>query len=504
MKNHSRAAPRVCTGLIAAAMLCAGCETTERGSEAAGPGAERAVRMDGSIDDWPSDAACVADEDFVYVRFTVIGDEFTLQNSNRTMALYLDLDSDSQTGVGEDAPAPDARGADLVVEFSPRTEEPGAGRGVAVFAVDADGTRRVVRHSDVDLSFCPTYAAPWYEVRLSRRPSPSCALAGPLSAAVEVRGMVAMLDESGRASMVSDSFAAVLPTRGSGEVLRVDVPAPSDDFRVVSWNVLKSAPAERPEAFARVLRALRPDAVLLQEWGKSSAGEIEAWFTAFVPSRSGWHAVKSEDGDVAIVARHPLAPLPGGVHAAGRDRPVRFVGAVATTPRGDVLLGSVHLKCCGSKGSPEDATRAEEASAVAEWLRGRSEMPRVRVLGGDLNLVGTRAPLDMLRAGVDADGSDLEIAEADVLGDSAMYTWRDGATEFTPGRLDYLLWSGSTVPATGAFVLDTAKLSPGALSRAGLQRPDTDASDHLPIVIDLDLGSSRDAAAEAGSGAPPR
>jgi hypothetical protein len=36
-----------------------------------------------------------------------------------------------------------------------------------------------------------------------------------------------------------------------------------------------------------------------------------------------------------------------------------------------------------------------------------------------------------------------------------------------------------------AFALDTARLTDEALAKSGLERDDTDASDHLPIVMDL-------------------
>ncbi len=463
-----------------------GCQTSPRGGSAASVSQAVAVRLDGSVEEWPADAACVADADYVYVRFTVKDEEFTLQHAPSTLAVYLDLDSNAETGVQAEAPSPDARGADMVIEFSPRSGGAEPGQGVAVYAVGPDGTRRVVRHADVDLSFAPTYAAPWYEVRVSRHPAATCALAGPMAGSVAVRGMVAYFDEGGSASRYSDGFVAALPVASPGGPVDVDVPARgAGDLRIVSWNVQKSSPVEHPDAFARVLKCLDPDVVLLQEWDKGDARAIEAWFTAFVPSGSGWQVVKSEDGDVAIASRYPLSKAGAVARATGDDRPVRFVAAVTTTPHGDVLAATTHLKCCGSKGSAEDTRRLVEARAIDEAVRGAQGLPSVRVLGGDLNLVGTRLPLDAIGAELDSDGSDLEIADPVVLGDTALYTWSDDASEFTPGRLDFVLWSGASAGVTRQFVLDTSRLSAKALLRAGLREADTRASDHLPVVVDL-------------------
>jgi len=473
-------------GIAWVALAVSGCESARRTAGSQAAAAPATICVDGSVDEWPADAACAADADYIYVRFTVKDAEFTLQRAPAPVVVYLDLDRDIASGVQADAPSPDARGADLVIEFSPRSGGPSPGQGVAVYAVDSDGVRRVVRHADVDLSFSPTYSAEWYELRIGRRVPQRGVLADLLSRASEVRGTVAMFDDAGGQPLVCDGFVATLPPAAEESPSDADLPARiPGTLRVVSWNVLKSAPADRPDSFSRVLKAIDPDVVLLQEWSKGDASAIQAWFTAFVPSGSGWQAVKSADGDVAIVSKYPLSAVGGGASIASDDRPVRFVAAVTVSPIGDVLLGSAHLKCCGGKGTPEDARRLEEARAIARSLSTAAPLPRVRVMGGDLNLVGTRPPLDAFRAGLDADGSDLEVAAPVVLGDSTMYTWTDPASEFTPGRLDYLVWSDSSATISRQFVLNTAILSDRSLARAGIRRGDSAVSDHLPVVIDL-------------------
>ena len=109
----------------------------------------------------------------------------------------------------------------------------------------------------------------------------------------------------------------------------------------------------------------------------------------------------------------------------------------------------------------------------------------VRIIAGDFNLVGTRAPLDILRAGLDADGSELAVAQSGVLGDNAIYTWSDHKTEFPDGRLDYAVYSDASADLVDAFVLDGRRLGDKTLARLGLDRTDTGASDHLPLVVDL-------------------
>jgi endonuclease/exonuclease/phosphatase family metal-dependent hydrolase len=181
------------------------------------------------------------------------------------------------------------------------------------------------------------------------------------------------------------------------------------------------------------------------------------------------------------------ADLLGPEVSAGQGQHVRFVAASIVTPLGEVLAGSTHLKCCGFAGSEEDARRIAEAAAINNAYRtiAGATAPALRVIGGDMNLVGSRTPIDMLRASLDADGSDMDIAPALVLGDAAYYTWADDANNFSPGRLDWLLIGDAQARVVNAFALDTTRLSDAALSQAGLQRTDSRASDHMPVVVDL-------------------
>lgn len=169
------------------------------------------------------------------------------------------------------------------------------------------------------------------------------------------------------------------------------------------------------------------------------------------------------------------------------ERSVRYVSAVADTRVGKVLLGCVHLKCCGGRGDESDRQRLAESVAVSEAMHQALDRTDadVVVLGGDFNLVGSPMPLAIIRNGLDPTGIDLEPAEAMVLGDDARYTWTEDGSRFHAGRLDYILTSPSSVTVAGSWTLDTARLSDAALSAMGLLRSDSAASDHRPVIVDL-------------------
>jgi endonuclease/exonuclease/phosphatase family metal-dependent hydrolase len=453
------------------------------------------VILDGDVSEWPSDVAAFADEHYLYLRFTIEGEQFSLQAAPSNVTIHIDADASAATGRSEAGGPLGGMGIDAEVEFSPRRADGNAGRGVAVWRVESNGSRTRVPTEAVDFAIAPTHSSSWYEMRISRTPSvplypdgPGLATTGTARAVVTVRG------PDGRMAAWSDPASATIEDvcAGGRRLSSLPPPAPpARGLRVISWNIELSAPMKNPEPFTRILRALHPDVLLLQEWEEGDASAVAAWLDrAGFP---GWNVHKPEGdmrvgGGVLVASRFPLEGIDQTLRARSGDREttVRVAAAVAKTPLGDLLAASLHLKCCGFKDSPEDRQRMSEARAINAMLAdaASSRGARLRVVGGDVNLVGSRPPLDLLRAGLDADGSDLAIADARVLGDRTYTTWRDWSTSFPPGRLDFIVYSDSAL-ASNSFVFDTARLTPAVLDPLGVQRDDSAASDHLPVVVDL-------------------
>ncbi|VAX40775.1 hypothetical protein MNBD_PLANCTO03-855 [hydrothermal vent metagenome] len=489
---HSRSFWCASAGAIVLSLLagCAGSESSRSSGPAVIPTHVQPVVLDGDIAEWPPSVVMTTDPWWLYVRWKVTGEAKTPQASDESLAIWLDLDTNPTTGRRPVAPRGASQlGVDLTIELSPpAVDGSGLGVGSRVTANTAAGSREI-SHSQIEFSFAPTYANEWYEGRLSRQSLAELGLPVPREGE-PITGMFVLRDGSGSIVGSSQPFeveataAEALPPRAD---LRLP-PKPRAGLRVVSWNVWRAKPMKDPGPFARVLRVLDPDVLLLQEW-TSRPHEIAAWLNASVPLEEGeWSVRMSEAWGVAVASRYPLEPLGHEeLYLDGAEDPVRYVGALVETPFGYLAAASVHLKCCGSSGSSEDQTRISEAGAInrslAEALR--MEPVAMRIIAGDLNLVGSRPPLDVLRNGLDADGSDLEIADARDLGDSAYVTWREDRSVFTPGRLDYAVYSGSAVRTVRTFVLDARLLSDRALEAAGLDRSDADASDHLPLVVDL-------------------
>lgn len=497
------------------------------------------VVVDGRVEEWPEGLVATADESFVYIRFRVEGEAKALQASDETLVLLLDLDGSTVTGATGQQPASIADlGIDLEVQFSPLSAGGRPRSGIAVFAVDRTGTRRPISHAQADVVLAPTHASEWYELRVARNVEGVDLLwptaSGPVlreaggradaegaprprprvrPATTAGGGVFLLYDQRGELAGASEPFGFVLPPVSDPPALpMLEIPpARGDAVRVVSWNVLRSSPQRTPGPFARMLRALEPDVLLIQEWDGATAGQIERWMEVNLGGE--WWAVTGPGG-VAIASPHEILDADGReLRSEGQGRAIRYVGALVRTPLMDTHVASVHLKCCGGASGSEEALRRAEALAINEaFLDNAPAWRTLRIIGGDFNLVGTRRPLDLLRAELDLDGTALEPATTRVWGDRTVYTWSDPGSNFAPGWLDWVVYSDSAAEAVRAFAVDLARLAPEALEAAGLEPEDNLASDHLPVVVDLRpltgqrLGGERVVApgeAEAPAGTAP-
>jgi endonuclease/exonuclease/phosphatase family metal-dependent hydrolase len=301
----------------------------------------------------------------------------------------------------------------------------------------------------------------------------------------------------------------------------VDLAPPDGTFRVVAWNVSSGRFRGEAEAFQRVLAALRPDVVLLDEvFEDVTDADLQAFFdnvpTALLDRRWQWWIAEGGGPQRTVVAssafevrgepRLAQIPYPEGSLArwaseAGDTRATRAradleraAGLSATGAWIDIeglpiLFVPVDFQSGGYAGSPQDRLRVLQAetlnAALTEILADRREAGLVA--GGDMNIVGSDRPLRALVRGLDA-GRDVSVVRALNGPDRSLVTWRSlgNADLFSPGRLDYVLYRGSRLEEAKAFVLDAGYLLEDDRQALGVTASDTDvASDHLPVVADF-------------------
>jgi endonuclease/exonuclease/phosphatase family metal-dependent hydrolase len=469
-----------------------------------------AINLDGDFGDWqnipeaparehenPADSpmivevktACDPEFIYLYLRFNAL---WNLQGmGNASLAIGFDADSNQATGeffAGFE-------GTDLALVFSPPNPgDPGApGAGVEAHILPKPPLIDITPYT-VELAFAPTYASEQVELRL-RRHQPLLTYP-PLFCGDHFRAVISLYVD-GR--MVEQAPAldhplkpASFPMPPAPARTLASTEKPDNTWRVVSWNTEYASLLKKPESFARILRLLDPDIVLLQEITQEvTRANLENWFQMHAPKKENesWQvAFRTIRGRLspAIATRFPLAleTLEGFPF---EDPHPGFLAAEIDIEGKTVLLGSIHLPCCGYLGSKRDINREREAGLIAEWLQTRlnKQPPAAIVMGGDLNLVGGFQPLDILCSDNDIDGTDLVAAHPMHLNGRWDCTWTDPGQPFTPGRLDYVVHSDSTLQCVHSFVFDSADLNPEELARFQLRSSDSrESSDHFPLVLD--------------------
>lgn len=441
-------------------------------------GRTTAITLDGDVSEWTGDGAvrALADQHHLFLRFDPDTGDHAIQAAPFTTRILIDADDRPGTGT------PVAGlGVDLAVLLSPPNAAGGIGIGSEVVIYDPAGSGVSAGHAAVGFFFLPSHAAPVYEARIDR-----AAVAAESGRPVRVR--VEQTDASGGVLWSGQTVAALPPADPAAIAPTGDIPRkPGNALRVLSLNVLFSAPLQNPDAFKRTLAAVDADVILFQEWFNTPQSAIQNWMNTH--AGPGWtvYAPNASKG-VAVAARVPvIEQIPGPLPGSGPGATARFVGAVVDGPAGPAIVGSLHLKCCGGANTSEDVRRVQEAQAInATVAEVRARHPDAALaIGGDYNLVGTRTPLDTLADGLAADGGDLAPAQALTIADAAAVTWVDEKSRFSPGRLDWILYDPAASTLVRTFTLDTRRLAPPALRRLGLQPEDSHATDHLPVVVDL-------------------
>ena len=286
-----------------------------------------------------------------------------------------------------------------------------------------------------------------------------------------------------------DSDEALSVTAGAGpRVMRAfeDPRKSGSDFRVVGLNTLRNGAFDERRApiLGRMLDAMDPDIICLQEeWDSEEAG-LQSWIEGHDPLDDGasWRAQRVGGNVIMAPAGTDVEVLP----ASGSGFTIATVEAGARK----MIIAAVHLKCCGYAGSSEDNRRITQANsliAAVEQARSRadafSDAPFVLI--GDWNLVGSGGARDVVCDHPNLNAVDL--APMRLRGDRNT-TWRDLTPNnggFPPGRLDLIVVSES-LPVKRSFVFDTVDVDAETLGAMDLNEGDATASDHLMLVLDVE------------------
>ncbi len=451
------------------------------------------IFLDGYFEDWLSfpviqnpgagskfkELSVTNDENYLFIRIQ-INQEILIQESD--LILYVDGDNDPATG----APLADM-GAEFFYHFGEKE-----GEYLNGFPID---------QSHFGLISMPTFTSSEFEIRIRRDATP-----------LGVRDL--FTTDTIRLLLASDSGTDQIPSAGAlsytftPELSEPYAPlalAPPDTglLRIAAYNVRNDRPFSPTftDDFDRLLRAIDADIFCFQEFVSSSASRVKDVLDKTLPTGTskGWHAVKL-DRDNVTLSRYPILlsfdlSFEGNATASLIDLPTNFDK--------DLLVINVHAACCSF-----DTERQLQFDAIAAFLQevrrpgGRLTLPEGTsiLIAGDLNLVGFQQQLHTLLEGdiqntdlfgtanrPDWDGTPLAELVPLHTDQPLATTWRNPISLFTPGRLDYILYTDSQLEARHQFVLETNAMTFERLVDFDLQPTDTDFSDHLPVVADFAL-----------------
>lgn len=330
-----------------------------------------------------------------------------------------------------------------------------------------DGER--LTWADFDFRCLPTYASNRYEMKLSLPD-------------FDHENLV--VDFSGSDSL-DQPHRVNLELMGDRDFWPLDLSRQPNSFRIATLNTFKKGltRADRGPALVRVLAHVEADVYAFQEETDEKSFKKKAVPRLLdVDSNFSW----IWSSGCAIVSRTPIEKLP-------MDLDDGVAGLVTLKNGKQVVVMSVYLKSRGHYGSSEDQKRIRQAKRIAvEFKRmregefGTNAKDAPAIILGDFNLVGSMEPLQIL---LDAGLKDLVCMNPQAWD---AVTWRDGESDFWPGRLDVLCHDQGVVPVRGQ-VFDSRTTPEDALGN--VKQVDSAASDHLVLVGDFgfsDLSARND------------
>ena len=432
-----------------------------------------------------ADVKITYDMEFLFIYFNFYGNEFLLQDWN-DFHLLLDTDHNGSTGL-----AIDGIGAELDWTFGSRS-------GIQYL----NGSQYELWQNDITLRVGPTITSQEFEIGISR-------YCGPLTmngSQVMVEGRIIINSGDSTQDQVPDEPGGIYFSIGE-DVVPDPVAIPlerrhEDDIRIISYNTWNDGilDDERKPRFKRIIQALDPDVIALQEhWDWDEIDDIiQSWFP-----QEEWFASWTYR-DLVVLSRFPILE---DANMISSERTMAVLLDTESELGKDLLVFNSHLSCCANNDDRQQQVD-EFISVWRDWISGGegpfeidTETPFVHV--GDFNFVGYRQQVETIRTGdiqneadhgpdfpPDWDSSDIIDLFSRHTHKRMGYTWRSDGSSFNPGKLDYVFYSDATIDTGRHFTLNTLAIDEGTLLEMGLESEDTnEASDHLPRVFDISIST---------------
>ena len=459
------------------------------------------INIDGQFHDWDNvgiaysdmegdgmsadfgDVKITYDMEFLFIYFNFHNGEYLMQDGN-AFHLYIDADNNASTGL-------DFHGIGAELDWT-------FGQREGVFYIN--GGSEIIWQNDLTLRIGPTITSTEFEIAISRESD----VLTLNESQVLAKGKIMITEALPNPDTVPNEDGGIYFSIGE-DTVPLPEPIPlerkhEDDIRIVTYNTWNDGflDEERQPHFKRIIQALDPDVIALQEhWDWDEIDDIiQSWF----PDEP-WHASWTHR-DMVVLSRFSI------IDDASLISSGRTMGALLDTEEElgkNLLIVNSHLSCCANNEDRQQQVD-EFLSVWREWISNENgpfnledETPFVHV--GDFNFVGYRQQVETIRIGDVVDeneyGEDFlpdwdNTAVVDLFSRHTHkrmgYTWRSDGSSFNPGKLDYIFYSDATIDTGRHFTLNTLAMEEATLMEYGLEWDDTqEASDHLPRVFDITL-----------------
>ncbi len=459
------------------------------------------INIDGQFHDWDNvgiaysdmegdgmsadfgDIKITYDMEFLFIYFNFHNGEYLMQDWN-AFHLYIDADNNASTGL-------DFHGIGAELDWT-------FGQREGVFYIN--GGSETIWQNVLTLRIGPTITSTEFEIAISRESD----VLTLNESQVLTEGKIMIAEALPNSDTVPNEDGGIYFSIGEDTVPLAD-PIPlerkhEDDIRIVTYNTWNDGflDEERQPHFKRIIQALDPDVIALQEhWDWDEIDDIiQSWF----PDEP-WH-VSWTHRDMVVLSRFSI------IDDATLTSSGRTMCALLDTEEElgkNLLIVNSHLSCCASNEDRQQQVD-EFLSVWREWISNENgpfnledETPFVHM--GDFNFVGYRQQVETIRIGDIVDeneyGEDFlpdwdNTAVVDLFSRHTHkrmgYTWRSDGSSFNPGKLDYIFYSDATIDTGRHFTLNTLAMGEATLMGYGLEWDDTqEASDHLPRVFDITL-----------------
>ncbi|MFC2139372.1 endonuclease/exonuclease/phosphatase family protein [Bacteroidota bacterium] len=442
------------------------------------------------------------DEHYLFLRFE-IAEEVILQEDN-TITIYVDTDNNASTGRT-------LFGVGSELEFNFGEKE-----GI----IHLQSGDQNIYHDDIGLVSLPTVESNIFEIAINKD--------------VTLLGQQLFSNPSIKILMISNvTVGDRLPNEDGGVLYTFKnetlPPLPvysigkesNEYLRVLCYNpqriFIDNEPIDglfdpdRIEHHRKIFQAVEPDIIGLVEMYAHTSQETSDRVGTFIsPSPSGSWYHEKESFDLILLSRFPITNSytirslnPDNNYQPDTMRSGAFLLNLRPKYDTDLLVILSHPKCC----SGNDNRRQAQIDAVMQFVNNAksgigdltidSQTPIVFM--GDMNFVGSNRVKETVLTGdifdnqrygedfnPDWDNSNLEDLKPFTTDVPMTFTSYNEENPYSPGRLDYIFYSGSVMEAVNSYALFTRNMPSEVLAANGLAYNTTTlASDHLPLVADF-------------------